>query len=111
MARLPIQRVNAFIIRRFSVISHRFRKNYTFAKQNEVQEAHWHSLSVTILVQIIYRLNPTTDPNRKKTQLLKEIHFYISNDGKRDTLFVQHRLLLHWNHMTKGGFIPTKQYV
>jgi len=88
-----------------------FAKFYTFAKQNEVQEAHWNSLNVTILVQITYYLNPTTDPNRKEMQLSKDVHFYISNDGKHDTLFVQHCLLLHWNHMTKGGFIPTKQYV
>jgi hypothetical protein len=44
-----------------------FLENYTFARQNEVQEAHWHSLSVTIWMQINYHLNPTIDFNRKET--------------------------------------------
>lgn len=53
-----------------------FAENYNFAEQNEVQEAHWDSLNVNILVHIIYRLNPVIDSNRKETWLLKEIHFY-----------------------------------
>ncbi len=54
-----------------------FVENYTFVKQNEVQEAHWHSLSITILVHIMYKLNPDENPNVTKIWLLKEIHFYI----------------------------------
>lgn len=88
-----------------------FAENYNFGEQNEVQEAHWDSLNVNILVHIIYHLNPVINPNRKETWLLKEIHFYILDDGKHDTLFVQYCLLLHWNQMTKGGFTPTQHYV
>ncbi len=59
-----------------------FTKNYTFIDQNEVQEAHWHSLNITILVHITYHLNLTRNPDIAKTRLLKEIHFYIFDDGK-----------------------------
>jgi len=105
MTRKPIQRVIAFVLRNLVLSIIDSAKNYTFAEQNEVQEAHWHSLNVTILVHITYHLNPTSNLNRKKMRLLKEIHFYISYDSKLDTLIVQHYLLLHWNHMTRDSFL------
>jgi hypothetical protein len=63
--------------------------------KNEIQEAHWHSMSITILVHITYRLNLDADLEKLGIQLLKEIHFYMYDDGKHDGLFVQHCLCLH----------------
>jgi hypothetical protein len=74
-----------------------------FTEHIEVQEPHWHSLCITILVHITYRLNQNENLDVIETWLLKKIHFYISNDGKHDTSFLQHCLFLHWWYMTNGG--------
>jgi hypothetical protein len=44
-----------------------FVENYTFVDHNEVQEAHWHSMNIIILVHITYQLNPDADPKKLET--------------------------------------------
>lgn len=66
-----------------------FAENYSFKEQNEIQSMHWHSDQCTILVHISYRRTDQDD------SIIKEMHFYISNDKQHDTLFVQHCFLLH----------------
>ena len=65
-----------------------FAENYTFREQNEIQSMHWWSVQVTIFVHITYF--------RVGEHVKKVIHFFISDDKKHDTLFVQHCFKLHW---------------
>ena len=65
-----------------------FAENYTFKEQNEIQSMHWWSNQVTIFVHITYY--------RSQGEIQKVVHFFISDDKKHDTLFVQHCFMLHW---------------
>ena len=56
---------------------------------------HWHSQHVTTLVMITYRKNPVYDPCLQNLKPSKNTHYYISNDGTHDTLYVQQTFLLH----------------
>lgn len=86
------------------LISHiDFAENYTFAIQNEVQSMHWFSTSITILVHITFFRAPTT-PEGEDGGMVKHTHYYISDDKKHDSLFVQHCLLLHWKWLVDAGF-------
>jgi hypothetical protein len=65
-----------------------FSENYTLKIQNEIQSMHWHNEQVTILIHITYRENPDWSLENKEPLLLKEIHYYISDDQTHDSLFV-----------------------
>ncbi len=56
---------------------------------------HWHSYQNSILVHITYRLNPNWDPNDADSYLITKYHFYISDDHKHNSYFVQHCLQKH----------------
>jgi hypothetical protein len=74
------------------LISHiDFAENYTFAIQNEVQSMHWFSTSISILVHITLLREESRDG-----EVFKQTHYYISDDKKHDSLFVQHCMMLHW---------------
>lgn len=93
------------------MISHiDFAENYTFAIQNEIQSMHWFSTSITILVHItLYRAPPTEEG--ANGGLIKHTHYYISDDKKHDSLFVQHCLLGHWDWVLSTSFRPTEHWV
>ena len=78
-----------------------FTKNYSFEIQNEVQSMHWHSYQISILVHIMWVRIPIND---ESTRNIMTYHFYISNDPCHDSCFVQHCLLLHWQHVVSNGF-------
>lgn len=69
-----------------------FAENYSFKIKNEIQSMHWWSTQVTILVYITYVRKETGDVE-------KTLHFYITDNKKHDTLFVQHCFMLH---ITRG---------
>jgi len=56
-----------------------FVEMYTFMDFNEVQEMHWHSFQLTILVHIYYQWNPTylENPNIDAKKLIIEYNYYI----------------------------------
>ena len=72
---------------------------------------HWTSRQVTILVHLTYRINLAYDLTKPYTKFKKESHFCISDDWEHDTLFFQHYLLLHWDHMIANGFTPKQHWV
>jgi hypothetical protein len=72
-----------------------FFEKYTMRIQNEIQNMHWHNFQVNILVHITYHRNPGHDGTDLDSPLLKEIHYYVSNDTSHDSLFVQHAFMLH----------------
>jgi hypothetical protein len=50
-------------------------------------------------VHIMYCHNPTPNPTYPKSRILKEVHYYISNEKKHDTLYVQHAFKLNWEFL------------
>lgn len=86
------------------VVSHiDYAENYSFAIQNEVQSLYYFSTSVTILVHITMW--------REGDEIMKQTHFYISDDKDHDSAFVQHCLLLHWDWLVDSGFSPGEHWV
>jgi len=71
-----------------------FSKNYTMKIQNEVQSMHWHNFQVKIFVQISYERNPLVDLTNLDS-IIKEVHYYVSDDPSHDSLFVQHAFMFH----------------
>jgi hypothetical protein len=44
-------------------------------------------------------------------KVIKELHYYISNDTYHDILFVQHCSIMHWKFLSDQGCIPTNHIV
>ena len=88
-----------------------YAENYLFEVQNEVQSMHWHSYHISILVHITYVRNPNPDVDDESTRNITTYHFYISDDMKHDSYFVQHCLSLHWESVVQGGFRPKHHWI
>lgn len=88
-----------------------FSENYSMKVQNETQSMHWRSVQVSILVHITYRLNPDWSNENDEPLLLKEVHYYVSDDKVHDSLYVQHCFLMHWDFMKAQGFVPRNHTV
>ena len=65
-----------------------FAENYTLQPQNEIQSQYYHSEQESIMEHITYRHGP--DSKEEKHVILKECHFYISDDRTHDIHYVQH---------------------
>jgi hypothetical protein len=72
---------------------------------------HWHSYQISILVHITYRFNPDFDAYDEDSKILIEYHFYILDDHKPDSKFVQHCFGLHWKYISDKGLSPRWHYV
>ena len=87
----------------FSVIY--FAKNYTFSPQKEIQSEHYHSDQVSLFVYILYRHAKLDidgfDSDENNLEVIKEYHFYISDDQTHDTCFVQHFFNVIYNELLK----------
>jgi hypothetical protein len=89
-----------------------FAENYSFKGQDKIQSQHWFNFQLTILVHIMYSLNPDYDVLDKKSRRLKIHYFYyISDDRKHDTLFVQYCLSYHWRYLNGIGMFPWRHTV
>jgi hypothetical protein len=56
---------------------------------------HWHSQLITILVYITYMWNPEYDEQVPESRILKETHYYVSDEKEHDSLYVQYAFKLH----------------
>jgi hypothetical protein len=72
---------------------------------------HWHNEQITILVHITYRLNSDWHVENEEPLLLKEIHYYVSDDRTDNSLFVQHCFMLNWDHVNSEGYVPQNHIV
>ena len=91
------------------ILSHiDFSENYTFQPQNEVQSEYYHSFTITIFIQIMYHI--ILNANKTRSKVVKEQHFYISDDTEHDTLFVQHCLREHSKWLDEHG-ITFKEHI
>jgi hypothetical protein len=43
-------------------------------------------------------------------EVFRQTHYYISDDKKHDSLFVQHCMMLHWQWMCVAGISPTEHW-
>jgi hypothetical protein len=88
-----------------------FSKNYTMRVQNEIQNIHCHNFQVSILVHICYMKLAQGQTSEDGSRVVKEVHYYVSDDIMHDTLFVQHAFMLHWHHLKHEGSFPKVHYV
>jgi len=84
-----------------------FAENYSFQPQDEIQSMHWFNVQVTLLVHITYRhaqlLMDGIESTETERHVVKECHFYVSDDKIHDTLFVQHCFKLHYDWLASRG--------
>jgi hypothetical protein len=88
-----------------------FNENYIMKIQNEIQNMHWLNTHVSILVVITYKYNPSYDPILEKSKLLKEVHYFISDDKEHDMLYVQHCFMFFWEHTKQLGCFPLEHFI
>lgn len=73
---------------------------------------HWYNFQITILVHIMYRVNDSFNPQDPTSNRLKTDYFYyVSDDPKHDSLFVQYCLNLHWTVIKAWGKAPRRHTV
>jgi hypothetical protein len=72
---------------------------------------HWYSYQINILVLICFHHNPKYDTYDEETRTLTQYHFYVSNDRKHDSEFVEHYFKLHWQHMVEQRYAPKWHFV
>ena len=64
-----------------------FAENYTLKPQNEVQPMYYNSTLVSIFVHIAFI--HAHDSREEDNKVLREYHFYISDDWAHSSKFVQ----------------------
>ena len=90
-----------------------FAENYSFAEWNEIQEMHFSSVQLTILVHVFYRWNEEyiQNPNSGASKLITEYHYYMSDDMNHDVLFVRHCFDLHWRNLRSRDLVYDQHIV
>ena len=89
----------------FSVVD--FAENDTLQPQNEIRSQYYHLDQVSIMDHITYRDGP--DSIEEKQVILKENHFYISDDQSHDFCYVQQCFQWFYNQLIAMG-IPFCQH-
>jgi hypothetical protein len=79
--------------------------------QTEIQSMHWHSFQITILVHITFCVDQITGQGNDDKKIIKETHFYVSDDKEHDTMFMQHCFMMHWDWMSGCRIKPTHHWV
>ena len=89
-----------------------FAENYTLQPQNEIQSQYYHSEQVSIMVHITYRHGQ--DSNEEKRVILKESHFYISDDRTHEitnTCMHQHHHALLFHDQFQSSSIHVAPFI
>src|SRR5712692_8930139 len=84
-----------------------FAENYTLQPQNEIQSQYYHSDQVSLMVHITYRHGPNSSEEQR--EILKEYHFYISDDRCHDFHYVRHCFIMFYDHL-KGSNIQMDRH-
>ncbi len=90
-----------------------FAKNYIFQNFNEIQEMHWHSFQLTILVWVFYQWNLAyiSNPNLGAKKLITKYHYQIFDNNKHDNLSVQHCFKQHQSQLNNSGLYYNEHLV
>ena len=71
-----------------------FVENYTFYPHTKIQSEYYHFEQVSILVHVLYKhaqeSNDGRDTTLQSRDVIKEYHFYVSDDFEHKILFSQH---------------------
>jgi hypothetical protein len=59
----------------------------------------------------IILFNLCNSETNNEPKVIKESHFYVSDDKKHDIVFVQHCLLMHWRWIVDHGIRPQEHWV
>jgi len=81
-----------------------FVENYSFEIQNEVQSMHWPNYQISILVHISFHHNLAPNPYDENLRILIEYHFYILDNRKHNSKFVQYYFKLHLQYMVEQEY-------
>ena len=87
-----------------------FAKNYTLQPHNEIQSQYYHSYQVNIMVYITYRHGEDSYTKEKRV-ILKEYHFYISDDRCHGLDFVQHSFQLFYKHLEDNNIQMEQHWI
>jgi hypothetical protein len=62
------------------------------------------------MVHITFCINPKFLQDITEPRIVKEQHYWISNDPKHDTLYVQHCFQQHGQWLYRKGVCPTEHW-
>ena len=92
-----------------------FADNYTFEAQKEIQSKYYHSDQVSICFHVLYRHAKhnvddieSTNDNR---HVIKEYHFYISDDCTHDIHYAQHCFDIIYGSLKKHGVVMNEHWI
>ena len=80
------------------VIAMDFAENHAFLYQEEIQSLHWTPHQCTVFVVVLYRHAEDgvdgvgSESTEQARHIVKEHHFFISDDGIKDVAWVKHAL-------------------
>jgi hypothetical protein len=60
---------------------------------------------------ITYRVNPSFDSSIHESRLVKDVHYFVSDDTSYNTLYVQHAFMLQWDFLTAQGCFPAHHII
>ena len=97
----------------FSVVD--FVENYIFEAQKEIQSEYYHSNEVSIFVHVLYRHYQHNFDDIESTNdnlhVIKEYHFYISNDHTHDTHYVQYYFDIVCGSLKTHGIVMNEHWI
>jgi hypothetical protein len=86
-----------------------FDENYNLQLKNEVQSQYYHLDKVIIMVHITYIHG--SDSIKQNIVILKEYHFYISDDKFHDLAYIQHCFQLFYSHVKKNNIQMDQDWI
>ena len=86
-----------------------FAENYTLQPQNEVQAKYYTSQQVSIFVHITFMHSPTSTEDDRK--ILREYHFYISDDRSHSIEFVHGCFQLFYGDLANRGITYSQNII
>ena len=92
-----------------------FTENYKFEAQKEIQSEYYHSDQVSIFVQVLYRHAQQNVDDIESTNynrhVIKEYHFYISDDHAHDTHYIQHCFDIIYGSLKTCGVVMNEHWI
>ena len=86
-----------------------FSNSYPLQPQNEIQSQYYHSEKVSIMIHITYRHG--SNSNEQNIVILKEYHFYISDDQCHGLAYMQHFFQLLYNHLKENNIQMDQHWI
>ena len=93
-----------------------FSENYTFAPHTEIQSQYYHSEQVAIFVQVTYRhaqfeVDHIERLDENECIIIKEVHFYISDDRVHDRSYVAHWFAMFSEDLKNQGINVLEHWI